>query len=999
MQQMSTAEHSRRLALLAQAFTGALEPSEVIDIVVQQGMAGLHSSGGVLALIDNGLVTPICTAGTAHDALNAFGPLWLDHKLPLTTAARENIAVWVSSREEAKARFPLLGESSATPSQAWAAIPLVAHGTPFGVLGLSFLSPFEFAEPDRLFLTTLAHITALKLSSWTRLHAGLPDARRDPLSDRTVEPEPTLTITLKALTNSAALPADMYNGVIGPSDLDRELRAAVLAADVEGAEVALLDHLGVIVAVNEAWEQFSRENGGRSESCGVGVSYLDICDRAGRDVDAFDMGRAVRGALRGDCTSAAVLDVPCHSPEIERWFDQMVTTRLDAGGAPCGAVVTVVPAAQRLKIRSAGVAHRRGSGSSEPDTPTVPAYADQRLPANSPRPLSDLADSMVWSVLETAPDGMVVTDHSGLIRAVNRQVENMFGYERADLLGRRVEVLLPERFRSVHSHHRASYTADPVVRHMGEGRDLWARRADRSVFPVDVSLSPIEEQGQAAIIASIRDVTDRFEAQRRLHETETLFRTLFESAPVGMFTTRRTDEGNQVFDRVNFAFCTMVGSRPEDLLGRNIDDLISPDPITHGPQVADDLSVVSATERRYRRPDGTYGWALLHSGEIHMSGEERMLSHVLDITERRTAEAERDRHDQWLVGLADIRNHLLADGPLDVALDMACRHALDIAQADLAVVGSTDPTKEFLTLQAVHGDLKTDTARLSIDSAIRAVLDSGEPVVLEEPPVDADEDLKRTIGPSILIPLVTDQKMAGVLLVGRRPGLPAFDPVAVRVAASFAHEVNAALLMARSRSDRQRLALLEDRYRIARDLHDVVIQRLFAAGMGLESVASAVSPTLADRITLTVDELDLSISELRSAIFNLSRNGTASITGNLEALLAVHSRRLGFSVDLTVLGELDALDPVVAEQLLPSLNEALSNVVRHAHATRVEVTITKTDHQLVLEVQDDGKGLSTARRPGEGLRNLRDRALRLGGVCTITNITAGGAKLTWQVEI
>ncbi len=142
-----------RIALVARALTTALEPSEIVDIVVRQGMAGLHAEGGVVAFLDSDdVLVPAVTVGYPTASIAAFAPLTIDLDLPLTVAARDKEAVWVPSRADAAARFPAVVASSATPSQAWAAIPLVCEGSVLGVLGVSFLAPREFSEPERLFI-------------------------------------------------------------------------------------------------------------------------------------------------------------------------------------------------------------------------------------------------------------------------------------------------------------------------------------------------------------------------------------------------------------------------------------------------------------------------------------------------------------------------------------------------------------------------------------------------------------------------------------------------------------------------------------------------------------------------------------------------------------------------------------------------------------------------------------------------------------------------------
>ncbi len=132
----------------------------------------------------------------------------------------------------------------------------------------------------------------------------------------------------------------------------------------------------------------------------------------------------------------------------------------------------------------------------------------------------ELGDDVAWSLVDAAPDGIVMTDGWGRILVANRQIEALFGYDRAELLGRSVDDLLPERFRPVHRAHRTRYRDEPRTRPMGAGISLLGRRKDGTEFPVEISLSPVTTNGQTMVVAAVRDVSERLETERRLREAE-----------------------------------------------------------------------------------------------------------------------------------------------------------------------------------------------------------------------------------------------------------------------------------------------------------------------------------------------------------------------------------------------------------------------------------------------------------------------------------------------
>lgn len=203
----------------------------------------------------------------------------------------------------------------------------------------------------------------------------------------------------------------------------------------------------------------------------------------------------------------------------------------------------------------------------------------------------------------------------------------------------------------------------------------------------------------------------------------------------------------------------------------------------------------------------------------------------------------------------------------------------------------------------------------------------------------------------------------------------------------------------RLRHTEQHLRLVEDRERIARDLHDIVIQKLFASGMTVQGVAArSQDEESARRLNRVVDDLDDTIREIRSVIFSLQSDTWEPPGLRTEVLRIVDEQResLGFEPHIRFGGASDALDVHVSAELLAALREGLANVARHARASSAVIEVECGD-RVTLRVSDDGRGLPEVIPPGNGIRNLAERAAGLGGTCVVTRRDEGGTILEWQV--
>jgi signal transduction histidine kinase len=214
-------------------------------------------------------------------------------------------------------------------------------------------------------------------------------------------------------------------------------------------------------------------------------------------------------------------------------------------------------------------------------------------------------------------------------------------------------------------------------------------------------------------------------------------------------------------------------------------------------------------------------------------------------------------------------------------------------------------------------------------------------------------------------------------------------------------QISLAVTLAQARADQQRLALLEERQRMARDLHDTVIQDLIAVGMQLNARIgrNPEHPWRAQDSEL-IDQLEDALRGLRAAVFALRTQTSAwSVSSFAESLAADSARVLGHIPEITVRGPVDELPEHIAQQVVMVLREALSNVARHARATATRVSLEADQASVHLRVDDNGQGIPAQLRPGNGIANMRHRAGALGGVATVSRRRGGGTRVEWSCPI
>ena len=291
------------------------------------------------------------------------------------------------------------------------------------------------------------------------------------------------------------------------------------------------------------------------------------------------------------------------------------------------------------------------------------------------------------------------------------------------------------------------------------------------------------------------------------------------------------------------------------------------------------------------------------------------------------------------------------------------------------------------------------------------ILDSGEPLLLLSREGEAVADSlaaqlreasgRPSHGQTAIVPMRVQPGSLVLLVVawGEGESHTAYD--AAEPLKQYADLAAVTLTAATAQRDRARMVVLEDRERIARDMHDVVIQRLFATGLGLQSASRvAAHPYVQNRLAEAVDELDLAIKDIRRTIFALHQPESEPLSDEVQDLVTSFAEPLGFEPGLRVTGSID--DPEVVDEwlrldLLAVIREALSNVARHAQASAVDVQVVLDGDCLQVIVEDDGVGMQeTGRR--SGLANLSERAHGRGGTLMILSPVAGlgGTRVLWE---
>ena len=377
----------------------------------------------------------------------------------------------------------------------------------------------------------------------------------------------------------------------------------------------------------------------------------------------------------------------------------------------------------------------------------------------------------------------------------------------------------------------------------------------------------------------------------------------------------------------------------------------------------------------------------------------------------------------WLAASAEITTALLSVAEPEEALNLVARRARQVTSAAVAaILVPVEPG--LLTVAVAVADDGVEGGRSARDrlagrrvrtavgdraggpGRLEEAMHTGRACVVTEstPALFGDPDPGMPLGATMILPLAAAGRPLGLLVIGMRPGANAGAGLDIEMAAAFAGHAALTLELSRVQRDRERLAVFTDRDRIARDLHDVVIQRLFATGMQLQGLSRLVDGLPGERMAAAVGELDQTIADLRRTIFSLASpagaGAGAELRGKILEIVQHAEHHLGIRPTLRIDGPVDRGVPeAIHQHLLAALREALSNIARHARATRIDVLVRVGADELLVEVGDNGCGPGGASRRS-GLTNLRRRAADLGGCMEFGPGADGtGTTVTWQVPL
>jgi len=461
---------------------------------------------------------------------------------------------------------------------------------------------------------------------------------------------------------------------------------------------------------------------------------------------------------------------------------------------------------------------------------------------------------------------------------------------------------------------------------------------------------------------------------------------------------------------VNEQLSAMSGYAPEELVGREIDALV-PDAQRAQHRAHRDsylaaglpMRAMGSNLRIRLRTKQNVGLPVdIALRPLETGGRRQVLAAVREATER-------IRTQGRVEGVLEVSQRILRGDPAGEVLALIARRARELIGADFATISIPTPDRKELVIEVADGVAADELrdSRMGVDQSLAgAVFLSGESLVVEDAMADprSAQDIVRAVGygACIVVPLIAAGSVFGTLTVANLQNRGVFGEGDLRVVELFANQAAVALEYSRVRDELRRLAVVEDRERIGRELHDGVIQSLFAVGMNLQATATIAGPgELEQRLAGAAVELDRAISDLRNYIFGLRPGILADrqLSQVIVQLAADTEEKSGITVAVEVDARLAAELSAVAGDIVQLVRESLSNVARHSGAATCRVSLLREDGAAVLVIEDDGRGFDeSVPSRGQGLGNLHDRSGKLGGSLSVTS-GAGGTRVEIRLPV
>lgn len=457
----------------------------------------------------------------------------------------------------------------------------------------------------------------------------------------------------------------------------------------------------------------------------------------------------------------------------------------------------------------------------------------------------------------------------------------------------------------------------------------------------------------------------------------------------------------------NEAIFDLFGYRPIELVGAPLDTLLPLDRrAAHGAHVArffanpTPRSMGVGLELSGRRRDGDEFPVDISLAPVETRAGRFVAAFVRDSTERHRTLAR-------FRAVNDVSHQLLGGATVADVLPTVARLARELSRAAVAWI-MLPVSAGSLDVVAAEGQGAASLLGVRFDrttSAAGEVLRTGRPDVIDDAtsaPVVPSEIRALDLGPRFYVPLLQADRAMGVLAVGRAKDAAPFESLDIAVGELFAGAIAAALELGAARRELERLKVVGEDERIARALHDTVIQQLFAVGMSLQAVRPAIAGAPGDRVDQAIDRIDDVIKEIRNTIFQLPERETDSpgLRDILFTLTNQFSTELGFTPRVAFDGPIEtAITGELREHTIAVCTEALSNAARHAGASRIDLVVAVQDGELILTIADDGVGCPTTASAGNGLRNLRERAALARGEFSVTSRDPRGTVVEWRAPL